>query len=84
MQTYRVVTAIMENLKNFGICHNISQNFSSKPESLEFCLFIHIPNVQQKGIFSIVELNHFNKSSLSQISLKVYSQYLAVKDMRGT
>jgi hypothetical protein len=48
------MATVVENLQNFGIRHDISQNFSSQPEGLEVSLFIHVPDINQEGIFAIV------------------------------
>ena len=74
----------MENLQYLRICHDISENFTSEPESLKISSFVKVPDIEEESIFAIIQLNHLHKASFSEIALKVNSQYLTVQNMRST
>ena len=67
------MATVVENLQNFGVRHDISKYFSSQPEGLEVSLFIHVPDIDQEGIFTIVKLNHLHKASFPEVTLEVDS-----------
>lgn len=66
------MSAVMENLDDFRVDHDISEYFASQPEGLEISFFIEIPYVYQEGIFAIIELYHFHEPSFSKVSFQVY------------
>lgn len=66
------MSAVMENLYYFRVDHDISEYFASQPEGLEISFFIEIPYIYQECIFAIIELYHFDESSLSKVSFQVH------------
>lgn len=83
METDRIMSTIMKYFKDFGVGHDISENFSCEPERLKISFLIQIPYINKKSIFSIIKLNHFHKTSLSEISFEINSQYFTVENVRS-
>lgn len=77
-----VVAAVVENFDDGGVDHDVAQHFLGEPKGLELAQLVHVPNVEEEGVATVVELHHFDEASSSQSSLEVNSQHSACQDVR--
>lgn len=66
--------AVMEDLDNIFIAKHISEQLFGQFKCLYISIQIHLINIDQKSICTVVELDHFDVTVLSQSAFNVYSQ----------
>lgn len=75
--------AVVEYLDYLGIDHHVPDDLAGQPESLEISPLVHVPDIDQKGVSAVVELDHLHEASLPQITLQVHPQDLTSQNMRS-
>lgn len=74
----------MEDLYYVFIQHEITQDLAGKPECLEITQLVHMPDVDQEGIPTVVQLDHLYKTSTPQATLQVHTHDTATQNSPGT
>jgi hypothetical protein len=70
----------MENLYYVFIQHQITQDLAGKPKSLEISQLVHMPDIDQEGVTTVVQLDHLDKTSTSQTTLQVHTHDRATQN----
>lgn len=65
--------AIMEDLDDLFITKDISEQLFGQFKSLNISIQVHLINVDQKSVCTIVKLNHFDVTIFSESSFNVYA-----------
>jgi hypothetical protein len=72
------MSAIVEDFDNIFVAKHISEQLFGQLKSLYVSVQIHLINIDQESVCTIVELNHFDITILSQSSFNVHSQNATV------
>ena len=73
MKSQRIMSAIMEDLDDLFITKDISEQLFGQLKSLNISIQVHLINVDQKSVCTIVKLNHFDVTIFSKSSFNVYT-----------
>lgn len=73
MQGKGVVSAIVEDLEDIFINHNISEEFLGEGNGLVLVLFMHGVEIEEEGIGLVIQLHHLHVSAASQPPFKVHA-----------